>query len=86
MGGELIDEFQIDHLAIFPESGHSDREAWSGGSTSHRLLPACCSMLFRICNGPQGAGLLPKTTNELILFIPREIGIIGAQTLVRRGS
>ncbi len=52
MSGELIDEFHIERLAIFAESGHSDGETWSGGSTSHWLLPACCLMLFRICNGP----------------------------------
>jgi hypothetical protein len=63
------------HLAIFPKSGHSDRPAL-GGSESRRVLPACCSVMFRLCNG----GLPPKATNELILFIPRERGIIGAQT------
>jgi hypothetical protein len=48
----------------------------------YRPVARCC---FVFATGRNG-GLPPKATNELILFIPPEIGIIGAQTLVRRGS
>ncbi len=48
----------------------------------YRPVARCC---FVFATGLKG-GPPPKAPNELILFIPREIGIIGAQTLVRRGS
>lgn len=61
-------------------------QAWSW---RQRIAPVATGLLLDVVSSLQRAlraARPPKATNELILFIPREIGIIGAQTLVRRGS